>query len=99
MEDVKQKISTKEKFLTTRSNNWLSLGLGLPTLIYAIIVLSTSILSEFEIFIGMMIMGPQFIKNLFLQEHIQWPSRQFFDEIAQYIGTEAIFPLVARLKG
>ena len=33
---------TKEKFLTVRWNNLISLGLGLPALIYTVVVLSTS---------------------------------------------------------
>ena len=48
---------TKEKFLTVRWNNLLSLGLGIPTLIYAVVVLSTSVLSDFAGFIGMAVMG------------------------------------------
>ena len=48
---------TKEKFLTTRWNNWLSLGFGIPILIYIIVVLSTSVLSDFAGFIGMVILG------------------------------------------
>lgn len=36
----------KEKFLTIRWNNWLTLGLGLPTLIYIIHAVSTSRWSE-----------------------------------------------------
>jgi len=48
---------TKEKFLTVRWNNWLTLGLGLPTLIYAIVGLSTSAFSDFTGFIGMAVMG------------------------------------------
>ena len=48
---------TKEQFLTVRWNNWFTLVLGLPTLIYAIVVLSTSVLSDFWSFIGMAIMG------------------------------------------
>ena len=47
----------KEKFLTKRWNNWLTLALGLPTLIYGIVVLSTSVLSDFWGFIGMVIIG------------------------------------------
>ena len=31
---------TKEKFLTVRWNNWLSLGLGIPTLIYVVAAFS-----------------------------------------------------------
>jgi len=48
---------TKEQLLTVRWNNWLTLALGVPTLIYATIVLSTSVLSDFWGFIGMAIMG------------------------------------------
>jgi len=36
---------TKEKFLTVRWNNLLSLGLGLPGLIYVVVALSTSVWS------------------------------------------------------
>ncbi len=46
-----------EKFLTKRWNNWLTLGMGLPTLIYAVVVLSTSVLSDFAGFIGMAVIG------------------------------------------
>ena len=48
---------TKEKFLTARWNNWLSLGLGIPVLIYIVVVLSTSVLSDFTGFIGMVVLG------------------------------------------
>ncbi|MFC1846445.1 hypothetical protein ACFLYS_00090 [Chloroflexota bacterium] len=48
---------TKEKFLTKRWNNLLSLGLGIPVLIYAVFVLSTSILSESAGFIGLVVFG------------------------------------------
>jgi len=34
---------TKEKFLTVRWNNLLSLGLGLPALIYIVAAFSTSL--------------------------------------------------------
>ena len=47
----------REKFLTVRWNNWLSLGLGLPALAYVIVVLSTSVLSVQAGFIGMVIIG------------------------------------------
>jgi len=47
----------KEEFLTKRWNNWLTLGLGLPTLIYAFVVLATSVLSDFVGFIGMAVLG------------------------------------------
>jgi hypothetical protein len=48
---------TKEKFLTVRWNNWLTLVLGLPALIYGIVVLSTSVLSDFWGFIGLVVIG------------------------------------------
>ncbi len=48
---------TKEKFLTARWNNWLTLGLGLPTLAYGVFVLFTSVMSDFAGFIGMVVIG------------------------------------------
>ena len=48
---------TKEKFLTVRWNNRLTLGMGLPVLIYIVVVLSTSVLSDFAGFIGMVFIG------------------------------------------
>ena len=36
---------TKENFLTVRWNNWLSLGLGIPALIFVVAALSTSMWS------------------------------------------------------
>lgn len=48
---------TKENFLTVRWNNWLSLGLGLPALIYVVAALSTSIWSERGGLIGLALIG------------------------------------------
>ncbi|MDH3674513.1 MAG: hypothetical protein OES12_03380 [Anaerolineae bacterium] len=48
---------TKEKFLTVRWNNWLSLGLGIPTLLYVIVALSTSIWPTRGGLIGLAIIG------------------------------------------
>ena len=48
---------TKEKFFTVRWNNLLSLGLGVPALIYAVVVLSTSLLSASVGFIGLVVIG------------------------------------------
>ncbi len=47
----------KEEFLTVQWNNRLTLGLGLPALIYAVVVLSTSTMSDFAGFIGMVLIG------------------------------------------
>jgi hypothetical protein len=48
---------TKEKFLTKSWNNWLTLVMGLPTLIYVVVVLSTSLLSDFAGFIVLAVLG------------------------------------------
>jgi len=49
-----------DNFLTKRWNNILSLSFGLPTIVYAIIVLSTSVLSGFAGFLGMILLGAIF---------------------------------------
>jgi hypothetical protein len=48
---------TKEKFLTVRWNNLLSLGLGLLVLIYAVVALSTLLSSSLGGFIGLVVIG------------------------------------------
>ena len=48
---------TKEKFLTVRWNNLLSLGLGIPALIYVLVALSTSVWSERGGMIGLAVTG------------------------------------------
>ena len=48
---------TKDTFLTPRWNNLLSLGLGIPALIYVIIILSISVLSDSAGFIGLVVIG------------------------------------------
>ena len=48
---------TMGKYLTVRTNNWLTLGLGLPTLVYAVFASSTSVMSDFAGFIGMVVLG------------------------------------------
>ena len=50
----------KENFLTIRWNNWLSLGLGLPTLIYVVFALSTSVWLGKSGLIGLAIFGALF---------------------------------------
>jgi hypothetical protein len=37
---------TKDAFLTVRWNNWLNLGIGAPTLAFAVLVLSISVISD-----------------------------------------------------
>ena len=48
---------TKEKFLTVRWNNLLSLVLGIPALIFVVAVLSNSLFSDKAAFIGLAIIG------------------------------------------
>jgi hypothetical protein len=48
---------TRDRFLTRRWNNWLTLAMGLPTLIYVVVVLSTSLLSDFAGFVGLAVIG------------------------------------------
>jgi hypothetical protein len=48
---------TKEKFLTVRWNNLLSLGLGLPTLVYVAVASVTSFWSERGGLIGLAAIG------------------------------------------
>jgi len=48
---------TKGTFLTARWNNWLTLGMGIPTLAYGVFVLSTSVMSDFAGFIGIAVLG------------------------------------------
>ena len=48
---------TRDEFFTRRWNNWLTLLMGLPTLVYVVVVLSTSLLSDFAGFIGLAVIG------------------------------------------
>ena len=50
----------KENFLTIRWNNILSVGLGLPTLIYVILAFPTAFWLEREGLIGLAIFGALF---------------------------------------
>jgi hypothetical protein len=48
---------TKREFLTVRWNNWLTLGLGLPALIYVLMAFSNSLWTERGGLIGLSIIG------------------------------------------
>ena len=50
----------KDRFLTVGWNNLLSLGLGLPTLIYVVFAFSTSLWLGREGLIGLAILGALF---------------------------------------
>jgi hypothetical protein len=47
----------KEEFLTVRWNNILTVGLGLPTLIYIVVAFSTSLWTTMGGMIGLSILG------------------------------------------
>lgn len=53
----RQSTVTKEKFLTVRWNNWLTLGLGILVLAFAGVVLFTSLLSDLAGFVGLVVIG------------------------------------------
>ena len=48
---------TKEKFLTVRWNNLLTLALGIPALIYVLVAFSTLLWTEMGGMIGLSIIG------------------------------------------
>ena len=51
------KEALKDRFLTVRWNNLLTLGLGIPALIYAAVALATSLASDLVGFIGLVVIG------------------------------------------
>jgi hypothetical protein len=51
---------TKDAFLTVRWNNLLSLGLGIPTLIYVVIAFSTALWLEWPGLVGLAVFGAFF---------------------------------------
>ncbi len=57
IEKIGIKLPERSQFLTARWNNRLTLILGLPTLVYSILFLSTSFVSDFWGFIGIVILG------------------------------------------
>jgi hypothetical protein len=48
---------TKDTFMTARWNNWLNLGMGVPTLAYAVLVLSISFISDLASFLVIAVIG------------------------------------------
>jgi hypothetical protein len=46
-----------EKFLTARRNNWLTLAMGIPFLVFGIVFLSTEAMSDFSGFLVIVIAG------------------------------------------
>ena len=50
-------IGRMEKFLTVSWNNWISLGVGIPVLIYAVVLLSSSASVDLAGYIGIAVLG------------------------------------------
>jgi hypothetical protein len=48
---------TKERFLTVRWNNLLTLGLGVPALVYIVVAFSTSVWTARAGMIGLSVIG------------------------------------------
>ena len=48
---------TRERFLTARWNNWLTLTMGIPILIFGIVFLSTDLMSDFSGFVTVFVAG------------------------------------------
>ena len=48
---------TMEKYLTVRWNNWLTLGLGIPAVIYVAAVLVTAAWAGRDALIGLAVIG------------------------------------------
>jgi len=83
------KIMTKEKLLTVRSNNLLSLGLGLPTLLYVIFAFSTSAWLEKGGLIGLAIFGALFW--LVIEYHTTMRFAWIRENSARYVSTKQGF--------
>jgi len=48
---------TKEEFLTVGWNNWLTIGLGIPALLYVLFAFSSSLWTERNGLIGLSVIG------------------------------------------
>lgn len=46
-----------DKFLTARWNNWLTLAMGIPVLVFGIVFLSTDVMTDFSGFVAMVVAG------------------------------------------
>ncbi len=46
-----------EKSLTARRNNWLTLAMGIPFLVFGVLFLSTDFMSDFPGFVTLVIAG------------------------------------------
>lgn len=49
--------ANRNRFLTKRWNNILTLGLGLPTLLFGVVALATNAISDRAAFFGLVVLG------------------------------------------
>ena len=49
--------ANRDRFLTARWNNILTLSLGLPTLVFALVALTTDTFSDLAAFIGLVVVS------------------------------------------
>ena len=49
--------ANRDRFLTARWNNILTLSFGLPTLVVALVALTTDSFSDRAVFIGLVVLG------------------------------------------
>jgi len=64
----------KDTFLTKRWNNWLTFGLGYPALIYTVFIFTSSTISEFTGWLGMVLIGATYwtVVELHSAKRVAW---------------------------
>ena len=89
----RMETNTKERFLTKNWNNWLTLGFGIPTLVYAYVIFYTPLLSNFVVFIGMFVLGAVYwtVVELHAARRFVWERKKSADPNA--VKLPGIHPL------
>ena len=72
---------SKEKFFTKYWNNWLTLGFGIPILVYAYFIFYTPLLSDFTGFVGMFLFGAVYctVVELHAARRFVWERKKTAD--------------------
>ena len=75
---------SKGEFLTVRWNNILALGLGLILLIYAAVVVSTTVLSDFASFIGLAVIAVVYwtVVEQHLNMRVAWQMKNSGNDVS-----------------
>jgi hypothetical protein len=79
----------KEEFLTARWNNVLTLGLGLVFVIYAVVVWSTSVLSDSAAFVGLVVIGAVYL--IAVEQHLNMRFAWLRENSANTVSVEQSF--------